>query len=157
MNELAIRLNFKITNLLEVLISRTTKDSLDSSFLIRCASSMTMYFQLNFLKTLFSRRSISYEVTTTSHPPGIMVSRMNLLRVSWSPMRHTALLMKMGRQLTLWIYSTNLLSVLNESQGRFCAYLKVGHHCLNSFIQLASVDLGTNTMWGPFTFRKCFM
>ena len=97
MNELAIRVNFKITNLLEVLISRTTRDSLDSSFLMRCASSMTMYFQLNFLKTLFSRRSISYEVTTTSHPPGIMVSRMNLLRVSWSPMRHTALLMKMGR------------------------------------------------------------
>ena len=85
-----------ITDLLEVLISLTTKESLDSSFLMRCASSITMYFQLNFLKTLFSRKSISYEVTTTSHPPGIIVSRINLLRVSWSPMRHTALLMKKG-------------------------------------------------------------
>ena len=35
--------------------------------------------------------------------------------------------------------------------------LRVGHHFLNSFIQLARVDLGTSTMWGPLTFLKCFM
>ncbi len=34
---------------------------------------------------------------------------------------------------------------------------RVGHHFLNSFIQLARVDLGTSTMCGPFMFRKCFM
>ena len=31
-------------------------------------------------------------------------------------------------------------------------YLRVGHHFLNSFIQLPRVDLGTSTMWGPDTF-----
>ena len=34
--------------------------------------------------------------------------------------------------------------------------LRVGHHFLNSFIQLAKVDLGTRIMWGPFTLRQCF-
>ena len=29
---------------------------------------------------------------------------------------------------------------------------RVGHHFLNSFIQLASVDLGTSTMCGPLMF-----
>merc|ERR1719167_611827 len=99
------------SSLLVVLISRITRDSLLSSFLILCASSITMYFQLNFLKTDFSR--------------GIISSRMKAFLVSWSPMRQTA--------------------------------LTVGHHFLNSFIQLARVDFGTRTMCGPETFLKCFM
>ena len=61
---------------LAVLNSRTISDNFDFSFLIRWASSMTMYRQLNFLKTDFSFITISYEVTHTSHFPGNIVSRI---------------------------------------------------------------------------------
>lgn len=52
-------------------------NTFDFSFLMRWASSITRYRQLNFLKTDFSRITISYEVTHTSHSPGIITSRMN--------------------------------------------------------------------------------
>jgi hypothetical protein len=39
-----------------------------------------MYRQLNFLNTPFSLITISYEVTHTSHSPGIRVS---LIKVFW--------------------------------------------------------------------------
>ena len=41
-------------------------ESIESSFLIRCASSMTIYCHAIFLRADFSRRTISYEVTHTS-------------------------------------------------------------------------------------------
>lgn len=44
--------------------------TLDFSFLILWASSITRYLQLNFLNTAFSMMSISYDVTQTSHSPG---------------------------------------------------------------------------------------
>lgn len=52
-------------------------NTFDFSFLMRWASSITRYRQLNFLKTDFSRITISYDVTQTSHSPGIITSRMN--------------------------------------------------------------------------------
>ena len=55
----------------EVLNSRTTLDSSESSFLMRCASSITKYFHSIFLNVDFSRHAISKDVTTISNFPGL--------------------------------------------------------------------------------------
>ena len=70
---------------LDVLNSLTISDSFDFSFLMRWASSITMYLQLNFLKTARSFITISYEVTQTSHSPGIISSRTMF---AWNISKH---------------------------------------------------------------------
>ena len=56
----------------EVLNSRTTLESSESSFLMRWASSMTKYFHSIFLKVVFSRHAISKDVNTMSNLPGLI-------------------------------------------------------------------------------------
>jgi len=55
-------------------------------------------------------------------------------------------------------------TIINQSLLTLCSWvpirqtaLKVGHHLLNSDIQLANVDFGTITRWGPDISLKCFM
>lgn len=66
------------SNLFMLLNSRSSSESFDFSFLILWASSITIYLQVNFLKTDLSRMIISYDVIQTSQLPGMRVSRMNV-------------------------------------------------------------------------------
>mmetsp|Transcript_40665 Transcript_40665/g.129746 ORF Transcript_40665/g.129746 Transcript_40665/m.129746 type:complete len:200 (-) Transcript_40665:691-1290(-) len=68
-----------------VLRVRTTLESMEFSFLIRCASSMTMYLQWNFLKAVFSLMTISNEVTQMSKLPATSSLSRRYARSSWLP------------------------------------------------------------------------
>mmetsp|Transcript_11440 Transcript_11440/g.23912 ORF Transcript_11440/g.23912 Transcript_11440/m.23912 type:complete len:217 (-) Transcript_11440:773-1423(-) len=64
---------------------RSTTLSREFSFLMRCASSMMMYRQWNFLRRAFSVMIISKEVTQMSHLPGTISSSRMRRRSSLLP------------------------------------------------------------------------
>mmetsp|Transcript_18212 Transcript_18212/g.47508 ORF Transcript_18212/g.47508 Transcript_18212/m.47508 type:complete len:284 (+) Transcript_18212:1770-2621(+) len=66
--------------------SRTVTDSFDASFLMRWASSITIYRQENFLSDAFSMMQSSYDVISTSQSPGIKTSSTNAWRSSFPPL-----------------------------------------------------------------------
>ena len=70
----------------EVHAQKGTLERSESSFLMRCASSMTKYFHSIFLKVAFSRHAISKDVNTMSNLPGftcrILQDMMRVLCVS---------------------------------------------------------------------------
>mmetsp|Transcript_19708 Transcript_19708/g.58648 ORF Transcript_19708/g.58648 Transcript_19708/m.58648 type:complete len:214 (-) Transcript_19708:276-917(-) len=66
-------------------IVRTMRESDEFGFLMRCASSMSRYFQSILQMPPFSRRMHSYEVTRTSKVPGWRSSRRQRARSFLSP------------------------------------------------------------------------
>src|SRR3989338_4263421 len=98
---------------------RTTCDRSESSFLMRCASSMTMYFHLNLDSAARSLDTSSYVVITMSYCifDGTRCSAMTAARSAF--------------------FSWNLNT------------RSPGIHRVASFFQLVSVDLGTMMRCGP--------
>ena len=68
----------------------TTWKRTDFSFLMRCASSMMMYFHLNAVNTAFSLMIISYDVTHTSNAPFCIMVAFCATRSSLAPWNLTA-------------------------------------------------------------------
>mmetsp|Transcript_5328 Transcript_5328/g.16713 ORF Transcript_5328/g.16713 Transcript_5328/m.16713 type:complete len:238 (+) Transcript_5328:1963-2676(+) len=71
---------------------RSTCESRDCSFFIRCASSTITYRQANLRKAVASLVTISYDVTHTSNMPGCSLSAMSAARSSLSPWKWNALM-----------------------------------------------------------------
>lgn len=69
----------------------TICERIESTFLIRCASSITIYSKLNFFNADFSMRQISYEVMQTSKSCVMRRVAIRSARSSFEPERTTVL------------------------------------------------------------------
>lgn len=141
--------------------------TLDFSFFILWASSITRYLQLNFLNTDFSLIHISYDVTSTSHSPGMIVS---LMSEAYNEHFHTYLPTHGFAKKLLSNFFVRQTKCVCETRDRNNPHAEtertrlswspirqtarsVGTQRLISFIQFDSVDFGAMTRCGDGMFR----